>query len=277
LTDIELTLQRIWLDDVRRPPSEEWTWVKSVDEAIEVLESGTVVEASLDNDLHPFEHDGLEVVEWMIEHRVFPRLVTVHTDNRFASTMMCGLLERSGYRGMPGRPRRFINKDGTGRSTDGIVALSMENSPRAMTKLMEAEDRERLERGKEREEAGPIRLWVDDDIVDRKAPEGWVQATTAWDAIAWLATGNVVALSLDHDLGDDRRFGRGIDVVNWLGEEQEVHDRPLWPEEGITLHTANPYGRDAMARAILRDAGRRFQVAEDRTPSNKPLFRMIPR
>jgi hypothetical protein len=86
----------------------------------------------------------------------------------------------------------------------------------------------------------------------------------------------VVALSLDHDLGDDERFGRGIDIVNWLGEQQEVHDRPLWPEEGITLHTANPYGRDAMARAIKADAGRRFRVAEYRTSHNQPVFRVLP-
>lgn len=119
---------------------------------------------------------------------------------------------------------------------------------------------------------GPIRLWLDDDLVDRKAPEGWVQSVTAWDAIAWLDTGNVIALSLDHDLGDDERFGRGIDVVNWLGEQQEVHDRPLWPEEGITLHTANPYGRDAMARAIRADAGRRFEVSERRAAGAHPVF-----
>jgi hypothetical protein len=121
----------------------------------------------------------------------------------------------------------------------------------------------------------PIRVWLDDDLVDRKAPQGWVQVTTAADAIALLDTGRVVALSLDHDLGDDERFGRGIDVVNWLGEQQEVHDRPLWPEEGIKLHTANPYGREAMARAIRADAGRRFRVAEYRTPYNQPIFRII--
>jgi hypothetical protein len=71
VSDVEITSKRLWLDDVRRPPSEGWVWARSVADALEILETGTVVEASLDNDLHPFEHDSLEVVEWMIEHQVF--------------------------------------------------------------------------------------------------------------------------------------------------------------------------------------------------------------
>ena len=261
------------MDDVRRPPSDAWVWATSVADAIEVLETGTVVEASFDNDLHPFQRDGLEVVEWMVENRIFPRQVRVHTDNRFASTRMCGLLERSGYRGVPGRPRHFVKGDGSRMSPTEFMDRNVEHAPKAMEKLTEADDEARARRRKEREQAGPTRLWVDDDLVDRRAPEGWVHTTTAWDAIEWLDAGNVIALSLDHDLGDDERCGRGIDIVNWLAEQQEVHDRTLWPEEGITLHTANPYGRDAMARAIKADAGRRFVVIEERTPGGKPHLR----
>jgi hypothetical protein len=121
----------------------------------------------------------------------------------------------------------------------------------------------------------PLRVWLDDDLLDRKAPDGWVQVTTAWEAIKLLDTGNVVEMSLDHDLGDDAAYGHGIDVVNWLGEQQEVHNRPLWPEEGVILHTANAYGRHAMAKAIRADAGRRFQVIETRTAGNKPTFSFL--
>lgn len=108
MSDAEVAPTRLWLDDVRRPTSDDWTWALSVADAIEILKTGTVVEASLDNDLHPFERDGLEVVEWMIDHQVFPRLVRVHTDNDQASSMMRGLLLRSGYRRIPGRPRHFV-------------------------------------------------------------------------------------------------------------------------------------------------------------------------
>jgi hypothetical protein len=85
---------------------------------------------------------------------------------------MCGLLERSGYRRVPGRPRHFINKDGTSRSIAEFVALSMKNSPKSMATLKAAEDREKVRRRTDREDARAIRLWVDDDLVDRKAPEG---------------------------------------------------------------------------------------------------------
>lgn len=160
---------------------------------------------------------------------------------------------------------------------DEFARASSVKSPTTMQTLKKAEEKERAQIARRLGSLEPIRLWLDDDEVDRAAPEGWLQVTTAQAAIAWLDNENVIALSLDHDLGDDDRYGRGIDVVNWLGEQQEVHDRPLWPKEGITLHTANPYGRDAMARAIRADAGRRFEVIEEFTSGNKPTFRMKPR
>ena len=121
-----------------------------------------------------------------------------------------------------------------------------------------------------------LRVWLDDDRVDRAAPSGWIQVTTAVQAIELLRTGKVAELSLDHDLGDDRRHGRGVDVIDFLIEQQEVYGRYLWPREGITLHTANPAGRDAMARAIRRYAGRAMAVEEAITPGGKPRFRFYP-
>jgi hypothetical protein len=117
-----------------------------------------------------------------------------------------------------------------------------------------------------------IRLWLDDDLVDRAAPEGWLHVMTAREANNTLAEGRVIALSLDHDLGDDERCGRGIDVVDYLAEQQEVHGRLLWPREGITLHTANPAGRDQMARAIHRYGGRYLRMVESLTPSGHRRF-----
>jgi hypothetical protein len=107
-----------------------------------------------------------------------------------------------------------------------------------------------------------IRLWLDDDLVDRVAPEGWRHVTTAWEAIRALDTERVVELSLDHDIGDDEAHGRGIDVVEWICEQQETRARWLWPRDGISLHTTNPAGRDQMARAIRRYAGRPDRVRE---------------
>ena len=117
-----------------------------------------------------------------------------------------------------------------------------------------------------------IRLWLDDDLIDRAAPEGWVHVVTAWEAIGMLRTGSVVELSLDYDLGDDERNGRGIDVVDWICEQQETEARWLWPRDGVALHTGNPYGREQMARAIHRYAGKLCRVRETRA-GGRPRFR----
>jgi len=104
------------------------------------------------------------------------------------------------------------------------------------------------------------------------APAGWIQVTRADQAIELIDRGQVVELSLDHDLGDDDGAGRGVDVVDFLAEQQVTRGRCLWPRDGITLHTANPYGRDAMRRTILRYAAQVHSVTESLSPGGHPVF-----
>lgn len=121
---------------------------------------------------------------------------------------------------------------------------------------------------------GDLRIWLDDDLENRVAPPGWIHVTTAWNAIDLLRTGRVVELSLDHDLGNDERHGRGTDVVDFIAEEQELRGRRLWPRDGIRLHTANPYGRDAMRRTIRRYCKRAgIKLHESLSSEGKPVFR----
>jgi hypothetical protein len=105
-----------------------------------------------------------------------------------------------------------------------------------------------------------LRVWLDDDLVDRAAPTGWLHVTDAASACELLGTGRVVELSLDHDLGGDDEHGRGIDVVDFLSEQQFAHGRSLWPRDGVSLHPANPEGREQMARGIERYAGAALTV-----------------
>lgn len=93
-----------------------------------------------------------------------------------------------------------------------------------------------------------MKLYVDDI---RIAPEGWVQAWNARQAVEQLSTGEVTHLSLDHDLGTPGG-DTGYDIMKWIEIRVYVGEIPL-PE--IKFHTSNPVGRanmEATYQAILR-------------------------
>lgn len=77
-----------------------------------------------------------------------------------------------------------------------------------------------------------IMVYLDDE---RVTPEGWVRVYWPDEAIELLKSGNVEAISLDHDLGDDER-GKGYDVVLWIEEAVAMHG---FKPPVITVHSAN--------------------------------------
>ena len=117
-----------------------------------------------------------------------------------------------------------------------------------------------------------LRVWLDDDLVDRRAPERLGPRHHGLGSDRAAEAGRVVELSLDHDLSDDERFGRGVDVVDFIAEQQEVHGRDLWPRDGISLHTGNPVGRDAMARTIRRYAEKAGLAVSESWEGGQPKF-----
>jgi hypothetical protein len=113
---------------------------------------------------------------------------------------------------------------------------------------------------------GPLRLFVDDDFEHRRPRDGdWVRVGTAGEAIALLETGRVVALSLDHDLGDDEA-GTGYDIVLHLERRLRQDGADLWPAELIEVHSGNVVGAQKLARGI--DANTRLR----RVPAAKPRW-----
>ncbi|MBZ4412973.1 hypothetical protein K8640_32635 [Myxococcus sp. XM-1-1-1] len=90
-----------------------------------------------------------------------------------------------------------------------------------------------------------MRVYLDDE---RPAPEGWVAVRWPEEAIALLEGGQVVELSLDHDLGDDEH-GTGYDVLLWL--EEAVATRGFVPPR-VRVHSANSSARQKMELAIVR-------------------------
>ncbi len=82
---------KLWLDDMR-PAPEGWVWVRTVAEAIEVLEGGKVNFVSLDNDLGAYEEEGYHVADWIEGGAVCGMLgrmrMTAHTRDMAARDRM---------------------------------------------------------------------------------------------------------------------------------------------------------------------------------------------
>lgn len=118
-----------------------------------------------------------------------------------------------------------------------------------------------------------LRVWLDDDLVDRTPPgPDWVHVTNVDAVVKLCELATVVELSLDHDLGDAELHGRGIDVIDWLAEQHAVGGRNLWPREGISLHDRDARGRGQMARAIRRAAQRCGVEVTETRPGGRPHF-----
>jgi hypothetical protein len=100
---------KLWLDDLRTPRDESWTWVKTVEEAIALMESGEVEEASLDHDLGEDTPEGRTLVYWMAEHEVWPsESISVHSGNPVGVDYMVGMIERYGPFRRVGQRSRFV-------------------------------------------------------------------------------------------------------------------------------------------------------------------------
>lgn len=97
----------LWLDDIRDPSSFGcigYTWVKTAQEAIALLETGEVVKASLDHDLSlkatlgdwAHEETGYDVILWLEENPSFwpPRGVRVHSANTVGRQRMQVVIDR---------------------------------------------------------------------------------------------------------------------------------------------------------------------------------------
>ncbi len=81
--------KKLWVDDVRTPPSEEWDWALNFHFAIMYLETFDYEEVSLDHDLASFygtrEMTGRDILNWLIA-RIYseghtPKVVKVHSAN----------------------------------------------------------------------------------------------------------------------------------------------------------------------------------------------------
>jgi hypothetical protein len=101
---------KLWLDD-QRPPPKGWIWAKTVPVAIELMNTGQVVEASLDHDLGEGNAEGYALCLWMAEHDIWPTEgIAIHSANAPGADRITGVIKRYGpYRQLPGR-RQFVRE-----------------------------------------------------------------------------------------------------------------------------------------------------------------------
>ena len=85
---------RIWLDDVRPPPGDSWTWAKTSDEAIALLRytEEPIEEISLDHDLGLYD-TGIPVAEYVANMVDPPLLVFIHSMNPVGRKRMAAILK----------------------------------------------------------------------------------------------------------------------------------------------------------------------------------------
>ena len=90
-----------------------------------------------------------------------------------------------------------------------------------------------------------MNVYLDDE---RETPAGWLRAYWPDEVIAFLKSGKVKQLSLDHDLGNDNK-GTGYDVLLWI--ERAVFIDGFVPPT-IAVHSANSSARIKMEYAIAQ-------------------------
>ena len=87
-----------------------------------------------------------------------------------------------------------------------------------------------------------MKIYLDDT---RPCPQGWTLVMSAELAIDMLKQGTVDTISLDHDLGKNKKTG--YDVVKWI--EKEVATKGFVPPN-IKVHSQNTVGRKNIEKAI---------------------------
>ena len=97
---------RLWVDDVRLPPSDDYRWVMTAEDALQVMLTEDVSSVSLDCDLDLRQtdrgtwvsvpaNDGIWLVKKMIEHDLLPpriRHIHVHSQNPEGGPIMKQML-----------------------------------------------------------------------------------------------------------------------------------------------------------------------------------------
>ena len=99
---------KLWIDDVRTPPSDDWVWIKSVNDAIteiiydelNVEYEGEIYLISLDHDAGDYAYDGgdyIKLLDWLEETgRNYP--IRIHSMNPVGVANMRAIIQHNGWK-----------------------------------------------------------------------------------------------------------------------------------------------------------------------------------
>ena len=96
---------KIWIDDIRTPPSEDWIWIKSVNAAkryISMTSSYGVTDImlSVDHDAGDYASDGgdyIKLLDWLEEFG-YDGYIHIHSMNPIGAENMRRIIQRNGWR-----------------------------------------------------------------------------------------------------------------------------------------------------------------------------------
>ena len=95
---------KIWIDDIRTPPSEDWIWIKSVNAAkryISMTSSYGVTDImlSVDHDAGDYAKEGgdyIKILDWLEETgRRYP--IHIHSMNPVGVANMRAIIQKNGW------------------------------------------------------------------------------------------------------------------------------------------------------------------------------------
>ena len=101
----DIKMIKIWIDDIRTPPSKEWVWIKSVDAAkrfISMASSHGIAEImlSVDHDAgeyYQYGGDYIRLLDWLEETgRSYP--IRIHSQNPVGVQNMRAIIQRNGWK-----------------------------------------------------------------------------------------------------------------------------------------------------------------------------------
>lgn len=95
----------LWVDDLRKPPSDKYIWVKSVNMAKMLIKDlskkDEQIVIDLDHDAGDFANQGgdyIKILDWMEEQGIDDIAIHLHTMNPVGRENMRRIIQRNGWK-----------------------------------------------------------------------------------------------------------------------------------------------------------------------------------